>query len=101
MTRKTNDRRGQITAMLRQHPDGLTKAELKRLSGMPDSSLTSSLPRTPYIYIDRWAPQRISTGSGDGYYFRWMPIYCLAEMPPDAEPPSHKPTQEDYDKANI
>jgi predicted DNA-binding transcriptional regulator YafY len=82
------NRRNQIDQLLLDHPDGLTRPEMAEMLGVDRDTIYSALSKLPLAYIDRWTV--ISTGA-NGQAKRWVPVYCRAEVPPDAPMPDLSP----------
>jgi hypothetical protein len=82
------NRRQQIEQLLLAHPDGLTRPQIAQMLGVHRDTVYSALDKMPLAYIDRWTV--IATGL-HGQTKRWVPVYCLAEVPPDAPMPDFSP----------
>lgn len=96
MTRPTAhvNRRKQIHTLLEKHPDGLTRAEILAALGMDGDQFNASRRLMPYVYIDRWQAKRVQQPRG-GSFPKWVAVYCMVDLPPDAPKPERKPTEED------
>lgn len=74
-----------IRTLLRQHPDGLTTADIGRLLGRDSNDLTCVLKAMPDTYIDRWQPRRRGQRGG-----RLPAVWCIIEVPEDCPYPTSK-----------
>jgi hypothetical protein len=88
------NRRKQIHELLAQHPDGLTRAEIMAALDMSSDQFNATTKTMPYVYIDRWAAKRLHQPNG-GSRVKWVAVYCMTDLPPDAPMPERKPTEED------
>jgi hypothetical protein len=82
------NRRHQIDQLLIKHPDGLTRPQIGAMLGADRDTIYAAINKMPHLYIDRWTV--ISTGA-KGQTKRWVPVYCRAEIPPDAPMPDFSP----------
>lgn len=89
------NRRQQIIELLTLHDDGLSIAELCKLTGADDSSMRAALRVIESVYIDRWRARKINRGSHNGHVIMWESVYCLHKAPPNAPKPIHQPTEDD------
>lgn len=89
------NRRKQITELLKQHEDGLSIPELRRMTKASDSSVRAALRVCESVYIDRWRAQKINRGNASGQVIYWEPVYCLHPVPADAPKPTHRPLEQD------
>jgi len=90
------NRRQQISDLLAQHPDGLTRAEIEAALEMSNDGFGNAIKRMPNVYIDRWKAKRYRMPT-KGFRMMWVAVYCLAEAPPDAPKPERSPNEEDFD----
>lgn len=66
-----------VRALLRES-DGLTIAELVRLTGANKEGVRSAIKAMPDTYIDRWAPAHNNL---------WAAVYCVVVPPEDCPKP--------------
>lgn len=69
----------ELRARLRANPDGLTAAELAKLTGRDRYNILSYLKRMPDVYVDRWE------GPVRGQY---IAVFCVVVPPPDCPHPT-------------
>lgn len=82
------NRRQQIEQLLLDHPDGLTRPQIAEMLGVDRDTVYAAMSKMHHLYIDRWTV--VSTGL-HGQAKRWVPVYCRAEIPPDAPKPDFSP----------
>lgn len=74
-----------IRELLRQHPDGLTtaqiKAELPQISN--EKTLRKCLDAMPDVYIDRWTKTRNCRG-------QYLAIWCVVDVPDNCPYPTDR-----------
>jgi hypothetical protein len=88
------NRRKQLHELLAQHPDGLTRAEIRDALDMSSDQFNATKKTMPYVYIDRWVAKRVQQPRG-GSFPKWVAVYCMVDLPPDAPIPDRKPTEDD------
>ena len=66
--------------VLRENPDGLTVAQIHKITGVLHSAIRYALKAMPDTYIDRWVP------SENGYASVW----CVVDVPEDCPRPKNR-----------
>jgi chromosome segregation and condensation protein ScpB len=83
--------RAKIEALLKAHPDGLTRKQIADMLGIAKESVRSALSLMPHAYVDRWVAVQVMR-----HVYQWAAVYVLADMPPDMPMPNRRPTEDDY-----
>jgi hypothetical protein len=73
-----------LRALLREQTDGLTVAQIARVSGLDVDGINRSLKCMPDAYIDRW----FATGRNKYYSAVW----CVVVPPENCPKPNQKDT---------
>jgi len=73
----------------KKHSHGLSCSELAAVTDTGHSSVSRAARRMPDVYIDRW--EQRTTATGHRYL---VAVFCLADIPPDAEHPKIKPARQ-------
>lgn len=76
-----------VRAVLEQHPDGMTVAEIHAITGMRDTAIHRVVRDDERIYIDRWTLKACNRSK------QWVAVWCLAEPLKDAPRPTIKPSK--------
>lgn len=83
-----------VRAFLQEARESMTVPQIAAATGLAPQSVRSAIGAMPDVYVDRW------TGSVQGLgQLRWVRCFALADIPPDAEKPTHKPTPADVEGA--
>lgn len=69
-----------LRALLRKAEDGMTTADLAKVTKLKPQDITARLRRLPDAYIDRWV-------AADGNGGRPAAVWCVVIPPPDCPPP--------------
>lgn len=72
-----------VKALLKQHPDGLTAAEIAMMTGIAYTSVHNACHRVKGIYVDRWTLNEVGKV--------WIRVFCLG-WDEDAPKPVLAPT---------
>jgi hypothetical protein len=82
--------RAKIEALLKAHPDGLTRKQLADMLGIDKESVRSALSLMTHVYIDRWVATPTRAG-----VLQWAAVFVLADIPPNMPRPDRRPTERD------
>lgn len=88
------NRRKQIHDLLSKHPDGLTRHAIQETLNMSPDQFTNSVRKLPHVYIDRWQARQYRH-SNNGIITRWVAVYCMVDVPPNAPMPDRPATEDD------
>jgi len=92
MKRTTINRRQQVSQVLYDTPDGMTRDELMAATGLDDSGFYATLKTLDHVYIDRWTVGRRRYGQ-KGVSAVWLPVYCIVPKIEDAPKPDVEPLE--------